>query len=193
MESCRRHTAGGQDRARGWTLMADQGDVRGVGLSLPATTEDDGPVRVLRGQLGPTTRASAWVWHEHREPNSPRGPRPDVIAVREPSRHADASRLRRGRVLHRLHGSGSTPAQPAGRAAWFSGGPVTRRSPSLGEGGRPGAGQELTTGALFAAGQPARIGNAVSLTIPGGDAAGAAVQFRMLSTAGVDTTTPLAP
>ena len=49
----------------------------------------------------------------------------------------------------------------------------------------------LGTRCWFAVVTAGLAGNAISLIFPGGDAAGAAVQLRMLSTAGVDTGTAI--
>ena len=61
--------------------MADQGDVRGIALSLPETFEADDrfAFSVLRGGK---EKGFAWVWMERVEPKEPRVPNPDVLAIR---------------------------------------------------------------------------------------------------------------
>ena len=57
--------------------MADQGDVRRIALSLPATTEESDGFRFRVEGKGFT-----WVWLERAAPGAPRVPNPEVIAVR---------------------------------------------------------------------------------------------------------------
>ena len=61
--------------------MATQEDVRRIALSLPEASEaaDYFGFGVLsRGKL----RGFAWAWNERIEPNKPRVPNPEVLAVR---------------------------------------------------------------------------------------------------------------
>jgi len=61
--------------------MADQADVRRIALSLPETSEAEDrfafSVYNRRKQQG-----FVWIWMERVEPNKPRVPRSDVVAVR---------------------------------------------------------------------------------------------------------------
>jgi hypothetical protein len=61
--------------------MADLDDARRIALSLPETIGDSG-FAVLRGGK---PRGFAWVWKERVEPNKPRVPCPEVLAVRTAS------------------------------------------------------------------------------------------------------------
>jgi hypothetical protein len=57
--------------------MADLDDVRVLVRDLPGTAEE--PARHRFVVLG---KPICWTWLERTEPNSPRRPRPDVLAVR---------------------------------------------------------------------------------------------------------------
>jgi hypothetical protein len=61
--------------------MAEQSDARRIALSLPKTLEGDDTFAfsVLKGGK---QKGFAWVWMERVEPNRPRVPNPDVLAVR---------------------------------------------------------------------------------------------------------------
>jgi hypothetical protein len=58
--------------------MADLDDVRRIALSLPDTSGEDG----FAVQNGSKSRGFAWVWMQRVEPNRPRVPCPEVIAIR---------------------------------------------------------------------------------------------------------------
>jgi len=57
--------------------VSTQDDVRRIGLSLPATTEDPNHFRFLV-----EGKAFAWSWLERVDPKRPRIENPEVIAVR---------------------------------------------------------------------------------------------------------------
>jgi len=61
--------------------MADLEDVRRIALSLPHTNGDNG----FAVQNGGKSRGFAWVWMKRVDPNKPRVPCPDVLAVRTAS------------------------------------------------------------------------------------------------------------
>jgi hypothetical protein len=61
--------------------MADQDDVRRVALALPDTTEADGHFAFsVRGKG--KQKGFVWAWNERVEPEKPRVPRSDVVAIR---------------------------------------------------------------------------------------------------------------
>lgn len=61
--------------------MADQSDVRRIALSLPDVEQGaDGFAFGVR--RGASTKAICWVWQERVEPQKPRVPNPEVLAVR---------------------------------------------------------------------------------------------------------------
>jgi hypothetical protein len=61
--------------------MADQNDVRRIALGLPDTTEASGHFGFSVANKG-KHKQFVWTWHERVQPNKPRVPRPDVLAVR---------------------------------------------------------------------------------------------------------------
>ncbi|HZO89347.1 MAG TPA: hypothetical protein VFB38_13540 [Chthonomonadaceae bacterium] len=61
--------------------MANLEDVRRIALSLPDTSGEDG----FAVQNGRKARGFAWVWMQRVEPNKPRVPCPEVIAIRTAS------------------------------------------------------------------------------------------------------------
>jgi hypothetical protein len=61
--------------------MADQEDVRRIALSLPGAREGEDRFAFSVENKG-KQKGFAWVWMERAEPNKPRVPRPDVLAVR---------------------------------------------------------------------------------------------------------------
>jgi hypothetical protein len=61
--------------------MATQEDVRRIALALPDTTE--GADRFgFSVRNGTKDKGIAWIWMKRVEPNKPRVPQPDVLAVR---------------------------------------------------------------------------------------------------------------
>jgi hypothetical protein len=72
--------------------MATQDDVRRIALSLPETSEaEDHFGFSVRNKGKP--KGFAWAWNERIEPEKPRVPRPDVLAVRVASQAEKAGLL----------------------------------------------------------------------------------------------------
>jgi hypothetical protein len=65
----------------GWTVVADQADVRRIALALPDTSEaEDRFSFSVRNK--DRRKAFVWAWNERIQPKKPRVPRPDVVAIR---------------------------------------------------------------------------------------------------------------
>src|ERR1051325_5711357 len=61
--------------------MADLEDVRRIALSLPDTSGENG----FAVRNGSKERGFAWMWMQRVEPNKPRVPCPEVLAIRTAS------------------------------------------------------------------------------------------------------------
>jgi hypothetical protein len=61
--------------------VATQDDVRRIVLSLPETLQWDGHFHFSVRNKG-TDKGIAWQWMERVEPDKPRVPRPDVLAIK---------------------------------------------------------------------------------------------------------------